>query len=120
MWKETRVVDERVSFVQAAQRGDESITELCARHGVSRKTGYKWLARAAAGESLEDRSRRPHASPQRTDEALVELLLELRGKRPTWGPRKLLARLHALHPEHEHAWPSASTVGELLKQHGLV
>ncbi len=118
MWKETRVVNERVLFVEAVQRGDENMSELCARYGVSRKTGYKWLDRASAGESLEDRSRRPHSSPERTDDALVELMLELRRKRPTWGARKLLARLCVLHPRNR--WPSSSTIGELLKHHGLI
>ena len=119
MWKETRAVDQRVLFVEAVHRGEESVSELCARHGVSRKTGYKWLGRAAAGESLEDRSRRPHTSPQRLDDALVELVLELRRKRPTWGPRKLLARLQVLHRKRDD-WPSSSTIGELLKRNGLV
>jgi transposase len=33
--------------------------ELCARYGISRKTGYKWLARFDEGgrASLGDRSR---------------------------------------------------------------
>lgn len=119
MWKEARVVDQRVSFVEAARRGDESVTALCVAHGVSRKTGYKWLKRAATGESLDDRSRRPHASPQRLNEALEDLFLELRRERPTWGARKLLARLQAVHGG-AYDWPSASTVGELLKRNGLV
>lgn len=41
---------------------------LCRRFGISRKTGYKWLARYGAGgaSALSDRSRRPHVSPART------------------------------------------------------
>jgi putative transposase len=119
MWKETRVVDQRVLFVAAVHRGEASMSELCASYGVSRKTGYKWLARAEAGQSLEDRSRRPLTSPQRLDDAFAELFLELRRKRPTWGPRKLLARLQALH-RRVRVWPSASTVGKLLKDNGLI
>jgi transposase InsO family protein len=49
---------------------------------------------------------------------LVEPLVALRRKHPTWGPRKLLAYLAKRAPEE--AWPSASTVGEILKRHGLV
>jgi transposase InsO family protein len=118
MWKETGVVDERVRFVEAVQRSEAPMGELCARFGVSRKTGYKWLARADAGEALTDRSRRPHASPTQHDEKTVELVLALRREHPTWGPRKLVARLSVLHRRRE--LPSASTVGELLKRHGLV
>ena len=47
--------------------------ELCQRYGITPKTGYKWLARAAAeGEAgLVDRSRRPRTSPRRMPPAVV-------------------------------------------------
>ena len=59
-------MESRHTFVEEARRPGLSMTELCATYGISRKTGYKWLARAAAGgrAALADRSRRPHASPQ--------------------------------------------------------
>jgi transposase InsO family protein len=119
MWKQTRVVDERARFLAAVPLGETSFSELCVQYGVSRKTGYKWLAREAEGEPLDDRSRRPHTSPQRLDEELEDLFLELRRARPTWGPRKLVARLRELHGR-TYEWPAASTVGELLKRNGLV
>jgi putative transposase len=34
---------ERMRFVTDWERGLYSMVELCARYGVSRKTGYKWL-----------------------------------------------------------------------------
>jgi transposase InsO family protein len=117
-WKETRAVDERVRFVQAVQGGEDDVSSLCRAHGISRKTGYKWLRRAAAGAALADEPRRPHCSPQTTSTRVQELLLELRRKRPTWGPRKLVAKLRMLHPGL--ALPAASTVGELLQRAGLV
>jgi len=51
--------------------------ELAAAYGVSRKTGYKWLAQyeAAGARGLQDRSRRPHHHPQAIDAALVEAML---------------------------------------------
>ncbi len=33
---------ERRRFVDDAHRGLFSMTDLCARYGISRKTGYKW------------------------------------------------------------------------------
>jgi transposase len=36
---------ERRRFVDDAHRGLFSMTDLCARYGISRKTGYKWLDR---------------------------------------------------------------------------
>jgi hypothetical protein len=43
-WKESRVVDERLKFIAEVLKGEESITVLCLRFGISRKTGYKWRA----------------------------------------------------------------------------
>lgn len=47
-WQATRPMDQRLQFVGDHQRALYDMTTLCARHGVSRKTGYKWLARYAA------------------------------------------------------------------------
>ena len=37
-------MDQRLQFVTDHQRGFYTMTELCARHGVSRKTRYLWIA----------------------------------------------------------------------------
>ena len=47
-WQETHPMDQRLHFVADHQRGLYAMTTLCARYGVSRKTGYKWLQRYAA------------------------------------------------------------------------
>ena len=44
-WQETHPMDQRLQFVADHQRGLYAMTTLCARYGVSRKTGYHWLAR---------------------------------------------------------------------------
>jgi len=46
---ETNVRDERGRFVHDFESGHWSMTELCERYGVSRPTGYKWLARGRKG-----------------------------------------------------------------------
>jgi transposase InsO family protein len=51
-------------------------------------------------------------------EKVRELLLEVRRRHPTWGPRKLRAWLAARGPGID--WPAASSVGELLRREGLV
>ena len=58
---ETRVVDKRMRFVAAVEAGEETMAALCRRFELSRKTGYKWLARYCAGglDGLGDRSRAP-------------------------------------------------------------
>lgn len=52
------------------------MTELCARYGVSRKTGYKWLRRyeAAGLPGMADRSRAPPHCPHRLAAPLARLL----------------------------------------------
>jgi hypothetical protein len=44
-----------------------AMAELCSRYGISRKTGYEWLARFDEGGrlGLRDRSRAPHHYPHR-------------------------------------------------------
>lgn len=119
-WEETTAMEERVRFVENFESALYSVSELCERYGISRKTAYKWLERyGREGESgLKDRSRAPKTSPSRTPACVAQPLIDLRQKHPTWGPRKLLAYLFRRHPET--AWPSASTVGGILKRHGLV
>lgn len=119
-WQESRAMDQRLRFVVDCLSGDETMTELCEAYGISRRVGYKWLNRykveGAAG--LAERSHAPLRHGRRTAPELAEKIIELRRARPTWGPRKLLAKLAALHPHL--AWPSHSTAHEILKQAGLV
>ena len=119
-WEETTRMSRRVQFIAAFDSCQYSMTELCERYGISRKTGYKWTGRYGKEglDGLKDRSRAPKSCPHGTSEETSEKLLELRRSHPTWGPRKLLAWLGKREPET--IWPAASTVGGILKQHGLV
>jgi hypothetical protein len=64
-WAETCVMDNRTAFVAACERGDEPMSQLCARYEISRKTGHKWLARyrTAGWAGLADGSRARHTQP---------------------------------------------------------
>ncbi len=55
-WRVTSPMYQRQRFVLDAQYAQCAFAELCRRYGISRKTGYKWLARyATAGpDSLVD------------------------------------------------------------------
>lgn len=119
-WKESCAVDERLKFVAEVRCGVDSVAELARAYGVSRKTAYKWLGRyqEVGPEGLLERSRAPHSRPWTLSDDVAELIVALRKKRPTWGPRKLLAAL-----ERERLGirlPAASTVAELLSKRGLV
>ncbi|HET9684615.1 MAG TPA: IS481 family transposase [Gemmatimonadaceae bacterium] len=114
-------MDQRLDFVREAMTNRFTMVELCERYGVSRRIGYKWLARFAADgrRGLADRSRRPHTCPTAVRSVLAELLCEFRRLHPDWGARKLLRVLRDRHPEIED-WPAASTAADLLARRGLV
>ena len=114
-------MDERLQFILDAQSDRFTMTELCARYGVSRRIGYKWVARFAeeGKRGLADRSRAPHTCPHKIRPVLAELLCEFRRSHPDWGARKLLEVLRGRHPEIED-WPAASTAADLLARRGLV
>ena len=118
-WQTTCVTDQRYDLVRRRLEG-ESMTALCTEFGVSRKTGHKWLERYDEGgrEALQDRSRAPRHHPNQTLEEVEERLLELRRKRPRWGPRKLLEILRRQSPKLP--LPAPSTAGDILKRNGLV
>ena len=94
-WNETNPVNERLKFVAAIQRGDRTMTELCAAYGISRKTGYKILRRyeEEGPEALRDRSRAPHRHPNQTTAEIEAAILRVRKAHPTWGSKKILAVL---------------------------
>ena len=102
-WSQTTPMDQKTQFIADYLRETFSFTELCARYGVSRETGYRlverYLEQGPAG--LQERSRRPHASPNETPAHIVDALLELRRRHPRWGAKKLLPLLGKRHPSWE-------------------
>ena len=116
---ETNVLDERLRFVSDFDSGQWSMTELCERFGVTRPTGYKWLARhrEAGRAGLADRSCAPHQCPHRTSDATEALIVEAR-KQYGWGAKKLLRILRTRHPTR--SWPARSTVNDVLERHHLL
>jgi putative transposase len=116
---ETNVVDERRQFVLDFASGQWSMSELCERYGVSRPTGYKWLARqrAEGDDGLLDSTRAPHHCPHRTGDDVEALLLAAR-REFGWGAKKLLLVLAKRHPAK--AWPARSTVNAILERHGVL
>ena len=117
-WMDSSVDDAKLRFVLDYLK-DGNMSAVCARHGISRTTGHKYLARyeAEGAAGLAERSRAPLMHGRATASAVCEALVELRRAKPYWGPRKLLAVLSERAPET--AWPSASTVAEILRRAGL-
>jgi len=118
-WKEVTLMSQRREFVTLAIQSGCNIKKLCRRFGISRKTGYKWITRFEEYglSGLEDRSRRPLQSPERSDPDTEAAVLALRTKHPAWGGRKLRARLLAL--GHEEV-PSPSTITAILHRYDCI
>ena len=116
---ERSVMSLREKFVGLANAPGANRRELCRRFGISAPTGYRWLQRYldAGRDGLEDRSRRPQHSPNQTSPKLEAAVLARRRQHPSWGGRKLAARLRAL--GHEPV-PAPSTITEILRRHGLL
>jgi len=113
-------MSERLAFIQACLNRNDRIVDVCARFGISEKTGQKFLHRfrVAGLEGLVDRSRARRAQARRTPADIATRILVLRRQHPLYGPAKL--RDWLLQHEPTTAWPAASTIGELLKRAGLV
>jgi transposase InsO family protein len=113
-------MDQRTQFIADYLRELLNVTELCDLYGVSRKTAYKWIDRylRQGPAGIEERSRRPHSSPNQTAEEIVSAILEARHRHPSWGGKKLLTLLHKGHPRWE--LPARSTVCDILSRHGMV
>jgi len=99
-WRETSPMDQRRRFVGDYYRGFTTFSELCARYGVSRRVGYKWLERyeTEGPPGLRDRTRRPHSSPTATPLPVVEQLLAPTGTADSCSPAKGCARRRSSWP----------------------
>lgn len=110
-------MDRKLEFVRLARVEGANRRELCRRFGVSASLAYRLLGRyqteGAAG--LEERSRRPIASPRRTPDAVEAAVLEVRAAHPAWGGRKIAAVLK----RRGLVAPAPSTVTQILRRHGV-
>jgi transposase InsO family protein len=118
-WKETCAMEERMKFIHRRQEDEWNLAELCREFGISRKTGYKWLARyeAAGIKGLADQSRAPHEQRNAVAEEIEQAVLKARSGHPRWGPAKLRIWLQKREPKT--VWPAASTMGEILRRAGV-
>ncbi len=120
-WNETNAMRERIRFIHEWEKGDLTMAGVCRKYGVSRPTGYKWIQRYLELEgdltALVDLPRTPHHHPWATDAQMVDLIIRARRQQPTWGPRKLRERLRRAYPQID--LPAPSTIGAILKRHGL-
>ena len=116
-WKDQTMSQQRLQFVQLVEEQHVTVAEACRRFGICRTTGYKWLKRYRKDPKLplQNQSRQPRNSPDRTDDATEKLILDtyqLYG----WGARKIRNRL----ADTGHNVPSINTVHRVLQRHDCV
>ncbi len=118
-WKVTDVVDERTRFVLEFDGGSFTMAELCRIYGIARKTGYQWVERYEVEglSGLQDRRYGAGHHPNQTKSGIEEQIVVLKGAHPSWGAKKLRARL--LVTKKSVDWPVVSTFGEILRREGL-
>jgi transposase InsO family protein len=119
-WETTNVIEGRIKLVMAYLARQVTMTSLCIKYAVSRKTAYKWVAKylSVGLEGLGDRSRAPRGGRHWTRRSTAELIVELRRAHPRWGARKILARLEQRYPKRR--WPGDTTAHDILRRAGLV
>jgi putative transposase len=119
-WKEILPMDERQRFIYDYQQNLCTFTELCRHYAISRKTGYKWLARfqAEGVSGLREQSRAPHGCPHQTPTPLAQRVIRTRQRHRRWGPKKIIAYLAQHAPETD--WPAPSTAGDILQRADLI
>lgn len=117
VWNGKTTMELRSEFVRLASQPGVNISQLCRQFEITRKTAYKWISRAQAGETYADRSRRPKYHPNTTASDVESLIVKTRKKFPSWGGRKL------------HAWlvrkgyqdlPAPSTITAILRRNNLL
>jgi transposase InsO family protein len=113
-------MDLKIRLIADWQTERYTVTELSENFGLSRPTVYKWVERYQEQgiEGLKDQKRTPLHSPNRTDAAIVELIIQEKLKNRQRGPKKVYYQLKKRYPDIR--FPAPSTIGEWLKKHGLV
>ena len=116
-WESKTVETIREEFVAKALIDGCNFSQLCREYHISRTTGYEWVNRYKDGYDLKDRSHAPRNRPHKTSAEMEELVLELRDKQPTWGPRKLHRNLVNRGIQEV---PVPSTIAAILKRNDLI
>ena len=116
-WERKTVDNQRSEFVARATMGEESLSALCRKYGISRPTGYKWLERYKGGETMLDRPHTPFRKPFKTSPDVELRIVDVRAAHPTWGARKIQ---RFLVDKGENSVPAASTINDILKRNGCI
>lgn len=119
-WGVYKVEEQRLQAMLAYSSGLFSMTEVCKKYNISRKTAYKWYKRylELGEEGLKDQSRAPLAPNSFYSSDQIERAIHLKLLHKTWGPKKILSSLAAEYPDEY--WPSPTRLYEIFKEYHLV
>jgi transposase InsO family protein len=119
-WEARSTIDEKASFILELESCESTVTALCESFWISRTLGYRYISRyldyRRAG--LMEQPRVSRRVWNRTDEDLVQAVVELRGGKPRLGALKFQTSLQEQFPDRK--LPAVSTIEVILKRHGLV
>jgi putative transposase len=112
-------MNERIHFINDYLSEQWSLIELSELYAISRESGHNWLDRyrRTGFSGLAENPRPSRDRGPTTAGNLVAAIIGLHHEQPSWGPRKIIAKLAAGQPGV--AWPTPSTAGEILKRAGL-
>jgi len=115
---ELSVMEQRYRAVLEVEAGCP-VTEVAARHGVTRQSVHAWVRRYRAGglAALADRSHRPASCPHQIPAGVEALACELRRSHPRWGPARLAFELGR---RGATPVPSEATLYRVLVRNALI
>jgi putative transposase len=101
----------------------DNVERFCRELGVTTRTFYRHRARIQAEGRWEERSRRPHTSPGRSDPELEAWICKLRTDLGVDnGADFIQVALRSIHARTRPSWtvPSRSTINRVLSRYGLL
>lgn len=113
--------EKREEFVLAAKRST-NFSALCRKFGITRRTGYKWVHRAAeakaeSGDRFASRSTAPKRVANKTSSHMEALVLEVRKENPAWGGKTIHKVLENTGCD---GLPCVKTCSNILKRNGCI
>ena len=111
-----RSASRRLAIIRHAREVSGNVSLTCRYYGITRQSYYVWLRRYVEKgvPGLEDRSRRPHRSPQATSTEIVGKIVHLR-QTYHFGPHKIAMYLRRYH----ELVVSVSGIWRILRRLGL-
>ena len=124
-WKASSPVEQKFQFVMECKKGEASMTALCRTFGISRQTGYKWLARyyenGPAGRPRESRgpaeardeaSQRDRQRRHSSDSLATTEVPALGAQEASGRVKEAAARDSLAGSEHDRGGAQAARTGE--------